>query len=276
VARSDPFSSRRVGYPRLVAVTPPTTASSGDLSLARDALGPHGAGVTGRICPYLLSDDGAWRSAVASRDQHCGAVNPPSPLALDKQRRLCLAEYTACATYVAAAPAAPPRADGRTGAVTRWLLVRTAPVVLDQGRVASVTQLARRRTAPQLALGGLMALALATVVLARLPGSDASLAGAVGSPSAGESLLASRAPARTSSAGTVASASPSAAAPSASATARPASSPGPSSGARTYRVVAGDTLYAIALRFNTTVAGIVAENDLSSTGLRIGQVLEIP
>ena len=45
----------------------------------------------------------------------------------------------------------------------------------------------------------------------------------------------------------------------------------------TYTVKAGDTLYAIALRFNTTVAKIAAANNITNVNLlRIGQVLKIP
>lgn len=45
----------------------------------------------------------------------------------------------------------------------------------------------------------------------------------------------------------------------------------------TYTVKAGDTLYAIAVRFNTTVAKIAAANNITNVNLlRIGQVLIIP
>ncbi|TAA66479.1 LysM peptidoglycan-binding domain-containing protein [Planococcus salinarum] len=51
----------------------------------------------------------------------------------------------------------------------------------------------------------------------------------------------------------------------------------PSSGSTTYTVKAGDTLYGIAQRFNTTVAKIAAANNITNVNyLRIGQVLIIP
>ncbi len=63
-----------------------------------------------------------------------GAVTPPAPLAAEKQRRLCLtAEYATCATFEAAR-AARPVAHDRTPILPRPL-ARTAPVVLDHGRL---------------------------------------------------------------------------------------------------------------------------------------------
>ena len=46
--------------------------------------------------------------------------------------------------------------------------------------------------------------------------------------------------------------------------------------ATSYTVVAGDTLYSISQRFGVSVGDIQAANNLSSTNLSIGQVLEIP
>ncbi|QHJ72408.1 polysaccharide deacetylase [Planococcus halotolerans] len=51
----------------------------------------------------------------------------------------------------------------------------------------------------------------------------------------------------------------------------------PASRGTTYTVKAGDTLYSIAQRFNTTVAKIAAANNIANVNLlRIGQVLKIP
>ncbi len=44
----------------------------------------------------------------------------------------------------------------------------------------------------------------------------------------------------------------------------------------TYKVVSGDTLYAIAKRFNTTVDAIKSLNGLTTNTLQVGQVLRIP
>ena len=58
---------------------------------------------TRQICPFLTIDGGGWRSSSPSRDHRCGGVSPAVPLAMDKQRRLCLTDtHLACATYLAA------------------------------------------------------------------------------------------------------------------------------------------------------------------------------
>jgi LysM repeat protein len=44
----------------------------------------------------------------------------------------------------------------------------------------------------------------------------------------------------------------------------------------TYVVKKGDTLYAIAVEFSTTVAELKRLNDLTSNSLNIGQKLQIP
>ena len=46
---------------------------------------------------------------------------------------------------------------------------------------------------------------------------------------------------------------------------------------KTYRVVAGDTLYTIALEFDTTVAVLAQLNGITDSSLiKIGQVLLVP
>ncbi len=43
-----------------------------------------------------------------------------------------------------------------------------------------------------------------------------------------------------------------------------------------YTVLSGDTLYAIARRYNTTVDAIKTFNNITSNTLQIGQTLKIP
>lgn len=45
---------------------------------------------------------------------------------------------------------------------------------------------------------------------------------------------------------------------------------------RQHRVQSGDSLSVLAQRYGTTVRAIQQQNNLSSTVLRVGQVLEIP
>jgi len=60
-----------------------------------------------------------------------------------------------------------------------------------------------------------------------------------------------------------------------SATARPTVSSGASSGARTYRVRSGDTLFSIARQFSTTVAELKALNGLRTDRIKIGDQLKV-
>ena len=53
-----------------------------------------------RICPYLLSRDGTYRSSQPDADHRCTAVDPPSTLPLAFQERFCLSErHVRCEMY---------------------------------------------------------------------------------------------------------------------------------------------------------------------------------
>ncbi len=55
------------------------------------------------------------------------------------------------------------------------------------------------------------------------------------------------------------------------------STPGGTPTPRTYTVKSGDTLYAIAIKFNTTVAAIATYNNITNpNSISVGQVLNIP
>jgi len=249
---------------------------------------PAAAFATQRLCPYLVADGSEWRSASPSRDHRCGAVAPPVPLAVDKQRRLCLTNrHVGCPTFLAAAdqpgravgsgaPDPSARATRRAGVppggetVTRWSIVRTAPVLLDGGRVSStIASVGRIRSQPQLILVGLLVAAFVAVAAGRLSGAGAGTPG--GAQPRGSAVAI--APEATAATPTAVPASP--AAP-------PAASPSPTlpttaDGTRTYTVKRGDTLYVIARRFGTTVSTIQRLNHMgSSTTLHAGQVLKLP
>jgi LysM repeat protein len=57
---------------------------------------------------------------------------------------------------------------------------------------------------------------------------------------------------------------------------KPAATPASTATSQQYKVSAGETLYSIAKRFNTSVGEITALNKLNSTGLTPGQVLIVP
>jgi LysM repeat protein len=253
---------------------------------------------TRQICPFLTIEGGGWRSSSPSRDHRCGAVTPPVPLALDKQRRLCLADaHLACATFLAAVGSSPSGemvlakgAMGRPGAaasptVTRWSLVRTVPVVLDRGRVpASVGAIARDRRGGQLLLAGLLVAAFAAVAVARLSGSGGPLnVGASETSAPTASVVATLPPSsgtpEPSLAPTEAPTEAPSIAPTEAPTAPPTIAPtaAPTAVHQTYIVKSGDTLERIARRFGTTVNAIMELNGLTDRNrLSIGQKLLIP
>lgn len=232
------------------------------------------------ICPYLAAADGAWRSTTVAREHRCGAVAPPAPLAAEKQRRLCLtADYGICATYEAAR-AARPIASNRAPTLPRPL-ARTTPFVLDHGRIAIALPLRSDRSTAQAVLIGLLALAFAAIVLARVA-DGGSAAGVLASSSPNATVRATpNAPSAAPTARPVASKAPNpSGAPSkgGGASAAPVAS-GAVEGAstRTYSVKSGDTLIGIAARFGTTYQALIRLNGITNpSNLKIGQVLKIP
>jgi LysM repeat protein len=225
------------------------------------------------ICPYLVAVDGGWRSSAVAREHRRRAVAPPAPLAAEKQRRLCLTgDYPLCATFEAAR-AARPVAHDRLPTLPRPL-ARTAPVVLDHGRLAmGMPEVRADRTTVQAVLVALLVIAFAAIVLARVA-SGGVPAGAVESPSAGVASqpagAASTVPSRPS-----ASVDPTAGASGAGAGA--SGSPGASGVTQTYKVKSGDTLVGIAAKFGTTTKAIADLNGITNpASLKTGQVLKIP
>lgn len=285
-----------VGYPRVVTVTPGQqpletigpVLSDLDPAEQERTFGPL---ATRQICPFLAIDGGGWRSSSPSRDHRCGAVTPAVPLAIDKQRRLCLTDtHLECATFLAATGSSPSgdmaslrAALGRPGAgatptVTRWSLVRTVPVVLDRGRVpASVGAIARDRRAGQLVLAGLLIAAFAAVAVARLGSGSPNRVGAIGSSAPTASPRATASPATPTAVPSAAVTAAPTIAPTAAPTA--AVTPAPSVAHKTYTVKSGDTLGGIASRFGTTVDAIAKLNNIARADysrIRVGRVLLIP
>jgi len=228
------------------------------------------------VCPYLAAADGGWRSSTVAREHRCGAVDPPAPLAAEKQRRLCLThDHVICATYDAAR-AARPVAHDRLPVLPRPI-ARTTPVVLDHGRIAiGMPALHSDRPVWQALLIGILAIAFAAIVLTRV--TDGGTSGASHSP--GQSVAASAAATGATASHDAATAAPSGAVdptPGNGASADP-SDPGASAVAsQTYKVKAGDTLVGIAAKFGTTPKAIATLNGITDpTSLHAGQVLKIP
>lgn len=243
------------------------------------------------VCPYLLSADGAWRSASAAREHRCTAVMPPSPLAAEKQRRLCLtADHVSCATFIAATEA---RASAHRPVDLRRPIARTTPLVLDQGRLAvAMPSIASAPMAGQGALIGLLGVAFGAVLIARLAAGGGSEAGVVvpigsGSPSpvtTDSAVAATRAPATSSPATPAPTGAPTPTAASSAAASPtlvptgPSPTPEPSEAQPTsYKVKKGDTLSGIAAEFGTTVKVLAELNDIKDPSkLRVGQVIKLP
>src|SRR2546423_8507057 len=59
------------------------------------------------MCPFLSSEDFAWRAASPVREHRCSAVVPMAPLKPEVQRQLCLvAAHRECDRYQGASSAA--------------------------------------------------------------------------------------------------------------------------------------------------------------------------
>ena len=250
---------------------------------AAEAVAEH---ATPRGCPFLLAEPGGWRLDLPSRDHRCAAFVPSAPLSPEKQTRLCLtAEHTACPTYLASLAARTARIGSTSGdRATRWGLARTTTVIEDPGGMRSLllgAVLDRRRWPAIPAV--LLVTTLATLALsgfgADLSSSPVSTASAVPSNSAPTPRPATPPPAtvRPTVAPTTAPSVSPTAAPSAAPSVAPSAAPSPTPDYRIYRVQPGDTLSAIAARFDTTVSAIVNLNDLkNANSLRVGQRLKIP
>ena len=244
-------------------------------------------------CRYLVAASGGWRASDAIRDHRCAALDPPSPIALEKQRRLCLIDaHTGCPTYIAAReergraldPVSPAWSPVRP-------IVRTSPVVL--GSPTRERPIARAVSPARLGEAALAVMAAVVVILlgARLLGgsgvpesSPIAGAGATGAPTPAATPAAtvssapatpgpspSQGPTARGPAGATAP-PPASSAPTAEASARPSASP-----VRRYTVKRGDTLSAIAAKYGTTVSAIVKRNKIKDPRtIHAGQVLVIP
>jgi LysM repeat protein len=232
------------------------------------------------VCPFLVADDGTWRSAYAAREHRCGAVRPPAPLADTKQRQLCLvAAHAGCATYIAARAVADevaPPTPGDDGAAL-WRGSAPPPLVLEPARRMGLLPTASAKGGGQALVIGLMVVAFLVLVIARTQSPGSSTLPTPG-PSLADVAVATSIPAASPRPSTIADASPApqdspaAVVEPTARTADPAT-PAP----RRYTVKSGDTLSSIAARYGTTVRKLQVANEISNPrALKIGQVLAIP
>jgi LysM domain-containing protein len=245
---------------------------------------------TAAICPYLLAADGGWRAATPTRDHRCTAVVPAAVLATDKQRRLCLvADHLQCSTYLAAVAARNASAGAIRGRGPRRAMPRTAPVLLDHGRLAISIPGMPDRGIGQGGLVALMAVAFGALAVTRLTGGGPNIvpaaAGEGGSPS--PSIVASGRPAATEP--TAPEATPGALpsrtlvpsdvepTPPVSTPTGAGATPRPPSAGGIYRVQTGDTLSEIAAANGTTWQVLAQLNGITDPRkIRVGQVLKLP
>jgi LysM domain len=223
------------------------------------------------ICPLLLAE-GGWRSATPAREHRCLALGEDAPLALDKQKRLCLAPaHRTCATYIAALGLGAGSPAAATPPMRPY--PRMAPVVLDHGRLGvTVPIAARNRPGGQFLLAALMVVAFGAIAVTRLTGvGGGGLGAGAGSPSPQATVGAANPTPATQT--PMPSPMPS---PSPSPVVSPAPTPPPAPG-RTYKVKRGDTLSGIAARFDTSVKALVDLNEIENPSrISIGAVLKIP
>ena len=252
---------------------------------------PSTAPDTAAVCPFLLAGDAAWRSSSVSRDHRCHAVAPAAILAGDKQRRLCLVDkHVGCSTYIAATAALIEPGAPATRPLHRSV-TKTAPLVLDRGRLPIAVPVLPGRGVGQSGLIALMVVAFGALAVTRLgsggPGIGPVAGVDTGSPAA--SVAASQAAAAPTTAASSPGAGPTltlvpteveptaAPTPASTPTPRATATSRPTAGPTTYTVQSGDTLSGIAGEHGTTWQVLAELNKIDDPrSLRVGQVLKLP
>ncbi|MBI2764140.1 MAG: LysM peptidoglycan-binding domain-containing protein [Chloroflexi bacterium] len=251
----------------------------------------HGEDPNGSpVCPFLAAADSAWLAATASADHRCHALQPPAPLAILKQRRLCLvAEHRTCATFQAAHDVRASRLGSQADMPSPWGWARTTPVVdTSNGPFAAIAAFLTDRRGWQIVPAVALVAALGALGLSNI-GADRGQGGT--SPPSSFVAVASPTPSGSATALVTPSPVPPTPVPSASVAAGPTVSPPSSptasdvvtqpstpvpSASASYTVKSGDTLYEIASQFGVSVSALKAINGLTSNVIRVDQILLIP
>jgi hypothetical protein len=133
---------------------------------------PAIADLLDRICPYLLSEDGTYRSSEPDPDHRCMAQDPPGTLPLAFQERYCLSErHTRCEMYKYAQSAREAALDqeGIPTAKVRSARfrpsVRSVPVALGPSSGGTSDAGAPRRPSTGVLVGGGIAMIIILLVL---------------------------------------------------------------------------------------------------------------
>jgi hypothetical protein len=228
-----------------------------------------------RICPYLLSEDGRYRSSEPDPGHRCTAQDPASTLPIAFQERFCLSErHVRCEMYKVAR-SARSAALGQEGIPVEQLRtarfrpsVRSVPLAFGPAKGAQGTTGDRSRrpvVIAAIAIGGLAVLVFALVLL--LSGGSGPGASTGASPSPTADAAASAAPERSAAGTSAAEASGdvvSEASPGSSpeAPALPIASVAPpvTEVLIEYEVQEGEALIAIAEAFGTSRRAILVAN----------------
>jgi hypothetical protein len=232
-----------------------------------------------RICPYLLSEDGSYRSSQPDASHRCMAQDPPGSLPMAFQERFCLTErHVRCEMYKVAqsARAAVVGDEGLPADQVRTSRfrpsVRSVPLALGPSSAAAAPDAPSRRPIILAALAiGVIAVVIFLLVL--LLGGGGSGGGTTGSPS--PSVVVTPEPP------SAPPATPQPTATTSAAVTSPGASSDPLAGLRRaeYVVQEGEALLAIAERFGVTRRQILLANPgmaESKPYTEPGQVIIVP
>lgn len=221
-----------------------------------------------RICPYLLSRDGSYRSSQPDTEHRCTAQDPPSTLPLAFQERFCLSERHVRCEMFKVAQSARSAALGQEGIPADQVRtarfkpsVRSVPLALGPSSVARPARSGPPRPLI-LALLGVGGLAILVFVLAALLGGGG---GGSGAPDASSSPALPAATSTVPPSAAVVTRAPATAAtntaqPASPATGAQATEPPPAGMRIQYEVQADEALIAIAESFGTSRREILAAN----------------